>query len=264
MSITQIDHIVVAVSDLDQTIADYRELGFNVYPGGEHPGGRSHNALVIFQDGTYFELIAFKLDRPGWRWWEVHQAYGEGLVDYALLPTEVEHDYDAIRARGLDIEGPIDGGRTRLDGQQVVWKNGRAATSNFPFFCGDVTPRSLRVPEGDVRIHDNGVTGVASVTIAVKDLEASIAGYKAILSADPLSRSQVAGLGIDSAVFAIGQQQIILVSPRGEGEQAAEIRQILTTRGEGPIGVALSSGTKQGLLDRGLAHGAVLELVAAV
>ncbi len=99
MSIGSIDHIVIAVGDLERTIVDYQELGFTVFPGGEHPGGRSHNALVIFEDGSYFELIAFKQERPGWRWWDLLQSQGQGLVDYALLPTEVERDYDAVRAR---------------------------------------------------------------------------------------------------------------------------------------------------------------------
>lgn len=263
MSLTQIDHIVIAVSDLEQTIIDYRELGFSVYPGGEHPGGRSHNALVIFEDGTYFELIAFKKENPGWRWWDVWKQHGEGLIDYALLPTEPENDYAAIRARGLALEGPIEGGRTRLDGEVLVWKNARPASANLPFFCGDVTPRTLRVPEGEIRSHANGALGVASVTVAVNDLEASIAGYKAILDREPLSRSQIAGLGVDSAVFTIGKQQIILVSPRDENEENAAIRQVLASRGEGPLAVALASKGVLGRLDRKLAHGVALELVRA-
>jgi hypothetical protein len=33
----------------------------------------------------------------------------------------------------------------------------------LPFWCGDVTPRSLRVPEGAHRQHANGVQGIALV-----------------------------------------------------------------------------------------------------
>ena len=33
-----LDHIVIAVQDLERTIADYTALGFNVLRGGEHPG----------------------------------------------------------------------------------------------------------------------------------------------------------------------------------------------------------------------------------
>jgi catechol 2,3-dioxygenase-like lactoylglutathione lyase family enzyme len=59
-----LDHIVIAVQDLERTIADYQSLGFNVLRGGEHPGRSTHNALVVFADGVYFELIAWRAPRP--------------------------------------------------------------------------------------------------------------------------------------------------------------------------------------------------------
>jgi hypothetical protein len=54
-----LDHLVIAVNDLAQTMRDYQSLGFTVQPGGKHPGRQSHNALVVFEDGTYLELIAW-------------------------------------------------------------------------------------------------------------------------------------------------------------------------------------------------------------
>jgi catechol 2,3-dioxygenase-like lactoylglutathione lyase family enzyme len=47
-----LDHVVIAVGDLEQAIADYRSLGFTVVPGGRHPGRTSHNALIVFEDGA--------------------------------------------------------------------------------------------------------------------------------------------------------------------------------------------------------------------
>ena len=40
-----IDHIVIAVNDLDRTTAGYSAAGFTVTPGGEHKGGASANVL---------------------------------------------------------------------------------------------------------------------------------------------------------------------------------------------------------------------------
>ena len=54
----QLDHVVISVSNLEEAMEDYRRLGFNVLPGGEHASGTTHNALVVLADGTYLELMA--------------------------------------------------------------------------------------------------------------------------------------------------------------------------------------------------------------
>ena len=37
------------------------------------------------------------------------------------------------------------------------------------------------MPEGDARVHPNGARGVTSLALAVKDLDASLAHYRALL-----------------------------------------------------------------------------------
>src|SRR5262249_58019959 len=58
LMLTGIDHLVVAVPDLDAAIESYQSVGFHVVRGGRHQVG-THNALVPFADGVYLELIAF-------------------------------------------------------------------------------------------------------------------------------------------------------------------------------------------------------------
>src|SRR5262249_5090781 len=85
-----IDHIVILVRDLAQRPGASERLGFPATPGGEHTGGATHNALITFADGAYFELIAFKerdKEQPH-RWWR-QLAYGEGIVDYCLRGDDV-------------------------------------------------------------------------------------------------------------------------------------------------------------------------------
>jgi catechol 2,3-dioxygenase-like lactoylglutathione lyase family enzyme len=258
-----IDHIVILVSDLAAASADYAALGFTVMPGGEHTGGATHNALVIFADDTYLELIAFKRPEPGHRWWR-HSAAGEGLVDYALLPGAIEADIAAARARGAAYEGPASGGRLRPDGQQVSWQLGMPPTPDLPFLCGDVTPRALRVPAGAVRQHPNGVIGISGLTIVVDDLEASVARYRALLGRDPVEQLAAAP-GAHFAAFALGGATITLaapstdIAPNGEGS----LRARLAARGEGPYALALRTGSaaNAGSLDQGHTHGVPIELV---
>lgn len=228
-----LDHVVIAVRDLAGAVADYEALGFTVVPGGEHTHGASHNALIVFADGAYIELIAFRRPNPEFRWWRVLDRAGDGLVDFALLPGDIAADVAAAKWRGLDLEGPTDGGRLRPDGERLEWRTARAATSDLPFLCGDVTPRRLRVPEGDVRHHANGALGVAGIEIAVADPAASARRYGVLLGTDP-------GPSVD-----LGHgQSVTLLGPDRAGAA-------LETRGEGPMSLTLrvAPGSATGDLD---------------
>ncbi|MEW6346422.1 MAG: VOC family protein [Paraburkholderia sp.] len=265
-----IDHIVIRVRDLEQTIADYVELGFTVQRGGTHADGATHNALIGFQDGSYFELIAFLRDAPEHRWWDADNRAGDGLVDFALLPESVKTVVDAARQRGLSYEGPIAGGRVRPDGERLAWQLGKPATPDLPFLCGDVTPRHLRVAEGEVRFHRNGARGISGLNVAVRDLDASVSRYRALLG-EPLQvhRSALPGHGVWFATLSIGATTLTLLSPSGTASGtglAKELEERLASRGEGVFGVVLNGpqGASPHLLPLGLTHGAGLEVLPTV
>jgi hypothetical protein len=258
--IRAIDHVVILVNDLTAAIADYNALGFNVTPGGEHTGGATHNALVVFADDTYLELIAFKRPAPEHHWYR-HSSLGEGLIDFALLPTTIEADLAAARERGLAIEGPFPGGRLRPDGQQVAWQSGRTRTPDLPFLCGDVTPRALRVPEGAARVHANGVTGIVGLTVAVADLGVSISRYRALLGTVEREGTPAhAPSAARAAAFALGDTAIMLATPADDTETALSAR--LASRGEGPFALALRGVNQNATFGLRRAHGARMEMVA--
>jgi hypothetical protein len=243
--IRAIDHLVILVEDLAAASADYAALGFTVTPGGEHADGATHNALVVFADDSYLELIAFKRQAPQHRWWH-HTAAGPGLIDYALLPEDIDEDVAAARARGLSFGEPAPGGRRRPDGQHVAWKTAQPTTPDLPFLCWDVTPRSLRVPTGTARQHPNGVVGVSEVIVSVRDLEASAGHYAALLDAQAAPNPE------PGRVFDLGTAAIrLLVSAAERG-------------GEGPRALKLRVGTGAGgSLDAARTHGVPIELVGA-
>jgi catechol 2,3-dioxygenase-like lactoylglutathione lyase family enzyme len=235
--IQSIDHIVILVSDLDEAVRDYTELGFNVVPGGEHAGGVSHNALIAFGDGSYIELIAFRGHVP-----KEHHFYREGvtegLITFALLPGAIETDVEAARARGVEYDGPTPGGRLRPDGTRLEWQIATPHTHDLPFLCGDVTPRELRVPGGEARSHKNGATGIAYLTIETRNLQLSTQRYRALLGIEPTISK---GDDRDTTEwFALNGANIILAP----GTQP---------NWEGPIALNLFS-TQQISLDERLTH----------
>lgn len=254
----RLDHIVIAVDDLDQAVADYGRLGFTVIRGGEHANGVTHNVLVVLGDGSYLELIAWKRPDPGNRWSEVYHAAGEGFLDHALLPGDIEADVRAAQGRGLDMADPVAGGRLRPDGERLDWKTARSPRSDVPFLCGDVTPRRLRVQEGDVRHHPNGVTGVAEMVIAVHDAASSVGRYAALLGPEvrpDVRDGEVGGAPARLATLRLaGGTAVTLASPAGEGGPLAAA---LAARGEGPFSVVFQAA-EAGELDAALSHGARL------
>ena len=223
-----LDHVVIAVGDLEQAIADYRSVGFTVVPGGRHPGRTSHNALIVFDDGAYIELIAWTAPNDAERWNVMHRTYGDGFMDFALIPDDLPRATAEAKARGLPLNGPIDGGRVRPDGVELKWQTARQETFDLPFLCGDVTPRALRVPQGESGRHANGALGIPRLVVAVNDVQASRARYAALLGRDSLR---------------LHACEITLASPGAATVPGFERQtaQRLQTRGEGPCGIAIAT-----------------------
>jgi catechol 2,3-dioxygenase-like lactoylglutathione lyase family enzyme len=233
-----IDHIVIAVRDLDETSRDYTSAGFTVVPGGEHHNGTSHNALVAFQDGTYFELIAFKdpRDPDTGPWAAALRETGEGIVTFALRTNDLDAEIEQLTAAGLTVVGPTPGGRVRPDGQRIDWRTIRFSEPSLPFYCHDETARPLRVPDGEQAIHANGVTGVASIAVPVSRFEQFSDLYRGLTGTD--------GNDIASGRrFGVGNQAIDLVE--GSGERPLEVV-LIAAAGDGDV------------LPQNLTHGARL------
>lgn len=230
-----IDHLVILVRDLAQASADYTELGFAVTPGGTHADGATHNALVAFDDGTYLELIAFlEPDRPQSHPWWPRLAKGEGLVDFAVRSDDLAGDATRWQAQGLPVQGPLDGGRKRPDGQELRWRTVRFGTpSVLPFVIEDVTPRELRVPGGDATEHPNGVTGIAGLTVAVETLDPAVQAYTVLLG-EPVPM-EVPGV----ACFALASDWIAVATP--EADETETMAPVLARFGQAPFAVALKA-----------------------
>lgn len=226
----RLDHVVIVVRDLEQAMADAHIAGFTVLPGGRHPGRHTRNALVVFEDGAYLELITYDAPSPDERWWRVLAAHDDGLVDFALLPRDIVATVDAARARGLTgLTGPHPGGRVRPDGAQLQWQTARQATHDLPFLCADVTPRALRVPEGEARHHRNGAIGIAGVTVSVANLQETLARYRAFLGPESVEDEEVVLAGARIRFVEHPRR------PRGEGPGGVDLRYARSGGGEGRV-----------------------------
>ena len=238
----KLDHVVFAVKDLAASVTAFRDLGFTVYPGGEHQGRSSHNALILLADSAYLELKAWRAPAPQELWWRILEASGEGLVDFALQTQTPEEDLTAARARGLlTLRGPVPGERVRPDGQHLKWTTARHDTPDVAFLCGDITPRTLRVPDTpELLTHANGATGVAHIGVAVSDIDTTLARWQALLGPNvaPKGIEEDASRGLRLVHIPLDGFDVTLASPTAIAGDPV-MTQRLATRGEGPYSLTL-------------------------
>ncbi len=259
----RLDHLVILARDLDAAVHDYQRLGFQVTPGGTHADGLTRNALIVFADGTYLELIAF-VDPDDARdnvWgWRRLLAGGGGLIDYCLASDDLARDIAAMRARGLTVEGPSEGGRRRPDGLEIRWRSARLwqAGRELPFLIEDVTPRELRVPPEATR-HPNGVTGIHELTIAVADLARVATQFATVTQTRAAPIITNARLDAEMAAFRLGEHAIVLAAP---ASPRSPIQQHIETTGLGPYEASLlaEGDIRPQPLDARLTHGARLRI----
>ncbi len=180
-----IDHILIAVDDLEIASEVYENLGFQVLQGGTHPKMGTHNALVPLADGSYLELIGI---------WDHALAeqfspsvaaamrQNNRLAAFALASDDLDADVAAIRARGFEISDAREGERERPDGQRVAWRTAFSPDTRFPFLIQDVTPRELRIPAPEAGI--GRTLRIGDVNVGVIDLAAASAAYEKLLGVE--------------------------------------------------------------------------------
>lgn len=214
------DHAVIAVPALDKAMADYQALGFTVRFGGEHPGRRTHNALITFADGSYLELIAERPQLPPTadareNWVREALAEGRAFLTFALRSESLTATIAECDARGLTLTGPMAGARARPDGQWIAWRSAAAAARHLPFIIEDVSARNLRISEAAAdTAHANGVKGARRVVLLAGDVSARAAEFAALLGMAAAWRD-------GAALFAPGDTEICLRPPANAAEEMA-------------------------------------------
>ena len=93
-----LDHIPLAVTDLDGAAEQYRQLGFVLKPGRVHENG-IRNQHIKFPDGTEIELItASEAQDPQTAEYLQHLAAGDGAAFVGFYAPEVDRLADQLDA----------------------------------------------------------------------------------------------------------------------------------------------------------------------
>jgi len=240
---TGIDHVMICVPDLERAIEQYRRIGFNMHPGGVHPGKGTHNAIAFNQD-DYLELLAIRdpaehraaAAQPGstHAGLEDYVAAGGGLRYVVLQSDDLAADVAAMRARGVDVSDPIDAGRRTAAGLALRWKFAVPGPRNpLPvFFIQQLNPveeRRRQVPGAGS--HPNGARAIERAYIVSGDAPAAASVYARVFGVPQPTLQKGTVIAAHMAVFQVGPHGLGIVQPYGPGPAAGA----LARRGPGPF-----------------------------
>jgi Glyoxalase-like domain len=142
--VTGIDHLVIAVPDLDAAAHELEQrVGLSISGGGRHEGSGTANRIAFLADGSYLELIAVD-DRDAAAASPVGAAAirqldrrGPGLATFALAEDHLQDTTANLVANGSSLGDVRPGSRRRPDGELVEW------SSAFPAELGLDSPPFL-------------------------------------------------------------------------------------------------------------------------
>jgi hypothetical protein len=178
--ITGIDHVVIAVNDLDRAEAAYRRLGFTLSPRATHSAAMGTANHTIMLEDDYFELLSVltPTDRNA-RWREALSA-GEGVVGLAAATP------GALAARTAWVQAGLSPGDVVAFSRPVERPGGIKTEARFEivslpketllgiglFACAQLARNAVWLPE--LVVHPNTAMAIRKLTVSVPDpLDAS-------------------------------------------------------------------------------------------
>lgn len=227
----ELDHVMIAVSDLNSGAASFQAAGFEVKQGGKFPDG-VENRAIRFENGTYLELLAiYDQHKSGAADLVEFLKTGPGSLGYGLTTASAEKAMNILKDHGEDVvleatteyDAP---GRPKTNGwlwKDVYWKN--VSPAGDPFFIEYAKPRS----------HAAKKSGLKGVLVAVKDLNAATAQYSKFAAVNSKVRIDPEW-NAEIREARVGAARVYLMHPVGPGP----VQRFVDAKGNGTFGVVLS------------------------
>lgn len=208
-----IDHLVIAVADLDRAEAAYRRLGFTLSPRAQHSEqmGTANHTIMLQSD--YFELLGVRVPTESNQRWRDALSHGEGLAGLAVQTSGAAAAHEAwrrqghvpgdVRAFSRVVERP---GGIRMDAkfEIVSLPNGTLPGASI-FACAQLTRDAVWLPE--LMEHPNTACAVRKFTIVTRDPTGDAAKWGRALPGS--TRKMIEG----GAQIRVAQNAIDLIDP---------------------------------------------------
>lgn len=269
MAITHIDHVLIAVDDLEAAARQFRALGFFITEGGEHPGRGTANRLAVL-DPEYLELIGVTKPEDAWPDLVAYLSrYGSGIFNFALASDDLEEDLAAFRQRSaegvtdLRPEEPWQGALVTPGGRRRGWRaahvGGGGATHPF-LIRHDSTgaeKRARLAGDGELQPHPEGYGSISRISVAFPTLREGIAYFRDGYGLTPEGGPSVCpGRQADRFFFPLKHGSIEVLAPQSP---ESPIAPFVAERGFGVHSITLTVPDAVATADRLEAQGIHVE-----
>lgn len=180
-----IDHLVVAVRDLDKARDAYTKLGFTVTPRGRHTELKSSNHTIMFGADDYVELLAVEEPHPVTAAFSDFLKTREGIAAVALKTDDARAAQRHLAEAGFGATEAVDFGRpvtlpegTREARFTITQIDPAKTPGGRAFLCQHHTRDVVWRP--DYVQHENAATGLAALVVAADDPDAVAGAYAAL------------------------------------------------------------------------------------
>jgi catechol 2,3-dioxygenase-like lactoylglutathione lyase family enzyme len=208
--LTGIDHVLIAVDDLDRARLAWERLGFTLTPRGRHLQQGTANYCIMFA-ADYIELLGVVDPAQGAGGLDISLKGGQGPRGLAFATSSGDETAAALSRRGLHPGAPRDLSRqlelpegTVLPRFKLVSLPPEETPALSCFVCRHLTPELVRRPGW--LAHPNGVVGMAGVTVLVETTVSLGPAYEKLFGA--------AVVGTDAVLTVhVGSHRIVFATP---------------------------------------------------
>jgi catechol 2,3-dioxygenase-like lactoylglutathione lyase family enzyme len=183
-----VDHVVVAVRDLDAAAAAWRALGFTVSPRGTHSAHMGSGNYTIMFGEDYLELLGVLAPTEHNAPMRAFLETREGLDRAAFTTDDAAAGADELRAKGIEAVGPISFGRpvTLPQGGEAEarfnvfqWPRSARPAGLGIFACQHLTRENVWIPS--LQAHANGASRLVRIEVLARDPQAGAAELAALI-----------------------------------------------------------------------------------
>ena len=210
--IAGIDHVIVAVRELENARTAWSRLGFALSPRGRHIGQGTANYCVMFPS-DYLELLGIVDAADSVERLDAFLARREGPMAAAFAPAGT-----AEEARAALLRRQLHPSEPRPLARQIELPQGTVlprfslislAPGETPgldsFLCSHLTPALMRRPEW--LAHPNGAIGLRAVHVLVESTAPLLPAYDRLFGIVQVTTTDAV------AVVHIGRQRLVFSTP---------------------------------------------------